>query len=116
MKISRLDNIEKKKVDMEGAKDVYKQVPISKDDDSPSFCFRVFTIEPGGHTPFHKHPFEHLNYIIDGHGAVVEEKGEEREIKKGDFALILPDEKHQYKNKSTSEPMVFICAVPKEYE
>jgi len=116
MKISRLDNIEKKKVDMEGAKDVYKQVPISKDDDSPSFCFRVFTIEPGGHTPFHKHPFEHLNYIIDGHGAVVEGKGEEREIKKGDFALILPDEKHQYKNKSTSEPMVFICAVPKEYE
>ena len=116
MKISRLDNIEKKKVDMEGAKDVYKQVPISKDDDSPSFCFRVFTIEPGGHTPFHKHPFEHLNYIIDGHGAVVGENGEEREIKKGDFALILPDEKHQYKNKSTSEPMVFICAVPKEYE
>ena len=116
MKISRLDNIEKKKVDMDGAKDVYKQVHISKDDDSPSFCFRVFTIEPGGHTPFHKHPFEHLNYIIDGHGAVVEEKGEEREIKKGDFALILPDEKHQYKNKSTSEPMVFICAVPKEYE
>jgi quercetin dioxygenase-like cupin family protein len=42
--------------------------------------------------------------------------GEEHEVKKGDFALILPDEKHQYKNKSSSEPMLFICAVPKEYE
>ena len=116
MKISRLDKMEKKRVNMEGAKDVYKQVPISKDDGSPSFCFRVFTIEPGGHTPFHKHPFEHLNYIIEGHGAMVGGNGEEHEVKKGDFALILPDEKHQYKNKSTSEPMVFICAVPKEYE
>jgi quercetin dioxygenase-like cupin family protein len=101
---------------MEGADKVYKQVPISKDDGSPVFSFRVFTIEPGGHTPFHRHPFEHLNYIIEGSGVVVNESGQEREVKKGDFALVLPDEKHQYKNKSISEPMIMICAVPKEYE
>jgi quercetin dioxygenase-like cupin family protein len=29
---------------------------------------------------------------------------------------VLPDEKHQYKNVSAKEPMVMICAVPKEYE
>ncbi|MBW1798931.1 MAG: hypothetical protein JRJ21_11170 [Deltaproteobacteria bacterium] len=44
------------------------------------------------------------------------ETGEEREIKKGDFAMILPDEKHQYKNMSAIEPFIMICAVPKEYE
>lgn len=116
MKISSLDQVEKIKAKMKGVKDVYKQVPISKDDGSPVFCFRVFTIEPNGYTPFHKHPFEHLNYIIEGSGTIVTESGEERELKKGDFALVLPNEKHQYKNKSTSEPMLMICAVPKEYE
>jgi quercetin dioxygenase-like cupin family protein len=116
MKIRSLDKVEKTKVNMEGAENVYKQLPISKDDGSPVFSFRVFTIEPGGHTPFHRHPFEHLNYIIEGSGAIVNESGQEQEVKKGDFALVLPDEKHQYKNKSISEPMIMICAVPKEYE
>ena len=116
MKISRLDKVEKVKMEMEGAKSVYKQVPISKAEGSPTFSFRVFTIEPGGYTPFHEHPFEHLNYIIVGNGAIVTESGEEHEVKEGDFALVLPGEKHQYKNKSASEPMLMICAVPKEYE
>ena len=116
MNIRSLDKVEKIKANMEGADKVYKQVPISKDDGSPVFSFRVFTIEPGGHTPFHRHPFEHLNYIIEGSGVVVNESGQERGVKKGDFALVLPDEKHQYKNKSISEPMIMICAVPKEYE
>jgi quercetin dioxygenase-like cupin family protein len=69
MRISSLDKIAKIKADMEGARDVYKQVPISKQDGSPNFSFRVFTLEPKGHTPFHKHPFEHLNYVIKGRGA-----------------------------------------------
>ncbi len=116
MKICDLAQAQKIKVNMEGAKDIYKQVPISKDDGSPEFSFRVFTIEPGGYTPFHRHPFEHLNYIIEGSGAIVSESGEEREVKRGDFVLVLPDEKHQYKNKSASGCMVMICAVPKEYE
>jgi quercetin dioxygenase-like cupin family protein len=116
MKITNLEQTKKIKVDMEGAKDAYKQVPISKEDGTPTFSFRVFTIEPGGHTPYHKHPFEHVNYIIDGQGALVMESGEEKAIKKGDFALILPNEVHQYKNTEPNEPLVLICAVPKEYE
>ncbi len=27
--------------------------------------------------PYHRHPYEHLNYIIEGHGALVTESGEE---------------------------------------
>lgn len=116
MKITRLDKLEKTKVTMEGAKGTWKQVPISKNDGSPMFAFRVFTIEQNGHTPYHTHPFEHLNYVIEGHGALVMEGGEEYEIEKGDFALVLPDEKHQYRNKSASESLIVICAVPKDYE
>lgn len=116
MKTTTLGELDKVKVTMEGAKDVWKQVPISKDDGSPVFSFRVFTIEPNGHTPYHTHPFEHLNYVISGKGVLVNEAGEEQKINAGDFALVLPDEKHQYKNKSAVEPMVMICAVPKDYE
>ena len=116
MKITSLDKIEKTKMTMEGAKNTYKQIPVSKNDGTPVFSLRVFTIEPGGHTPYHSHAFEHINYIIDGIGAVVTESGEEKPVKKGDFALVLPDEKHQYRNKSNTEVLVMICGVPKEYE
>lgn len=116
MKITRLEEAEKVAMDMEGAKDVYKQIPISAQDGSPSFSFRVFTVEPGGHTPFHTHPYEHLNYIISGSGTVKAEGGRDSDVSAGDFALILPDEKHQYRNDSGGEPLVMICAVPKEYE
>jgi quercetin dioxygenase-like cupin family protein len=116
MKITALDELKKTKVALEGAMEVWKQVPISKDDGSPLFSFRVFTIEPNGHTPYHTHPFEHLNYIIEGRGVMVNEKSEEQKIQAGDFALVLPDEKHQYRNTSASDPLVMICAVPKDYE
>jgi quercetin dioxygenase-like cupin family protein len=116
MKISSLDRVEKVRVEMEGAKDAYKQVPLSKKDGVPTFSFRVFTIEPNGHTPFHKHPFEHLNYVIEGFGHLVTEEAKEREVKEGDFVLVLPNEQHQYKNKSSKNPLIMIFAVPKEYE
>ena len=116
MKIVDLDHVPKTKVDMEGAANTYKQTPISKKDGSPLFSFRVFTIEPEGHTPYHSHPFEHLNYVISGHGALIDEHRRENKIKQGDFALVLADETHQYRNDSEDEALVVICAVQKDYE
>ena len=104
------------RVNMEGAKDAYKQVPVSRNDGAPSFSFRVFTIEPGGHTPFHAHPFEHVNYVIQGMRRRGDRGGAERPVAEGDFVLILPNEAHQYRNKAEDRPLVLICAVPKEYE
>ena len=116
MKTISLDRVAKSKMAMEGAKDVYKQLPISKADGTPSFSFRVFTIEPGGHTPYHTHEFEHLNYIIEGQGVLINESGKENPVKQGDFALVLPGEKHRYRNPSSDQSFIMICAVPKEYE
>jgi quercetin dioxygenase-like cupin family protein len=113
--ITALENVKKTIPNMEGAKGIYKQIPISRENGTPTFSFRVFTIEPGGHTPLHNHPFEHLNYIIEGAGTVIAEKLE-RDLKKGDFVMIPPGETHQYRNTSSNKPLVIICAVPKEYE
>jgi len=90
MKITGLDRIEKVKMTMEGARDVLKQVPLSKNDGAPNFSFRVFTIMPGGHTPYHTHSVEHMNYVIQGEGAVVDEAGREHPLKKGNSSWCCP--------------------------
>lgn len=114
MLITKLSEVEKTIPEMEGARDVYKQVPLSKRNGAPSFSFRVFTIKAGGHTPFHQHPFEHMNYVIAGSGVLVAQD-QEHALTEGDFAMVLPDEKHQFKNTGSGD-LVIICAVPKEYE
>ena len=58
----------------------------------------------------------HMIYIIEGDGALVNEAGEMKELKAGDFALVNPDEKHQYRNLSPDKPFKMICGVPKEFE
>ncbi|MBP1749933.1 MAG: cupin 2 protein [Deltaproteobacteria bacterium] len=117
MKITDLTKVDKVPMTMEGAKGALKQIPLARADGVPHYSLRVFTIEPDGHTPYHSHPFEHMNYIIDGQGALVDADGTERPVKKGDFALVMPGEVHQYKNTSTDNtPLVMICLVPKDYE
>jgi quercetin dioxygenase-like cupin family protein len=115
MYVTRLDKVEENILGMEGAKGVHKQIPLSRKNGVPTFSFRVFTIEPRGHTPFHQHNFEHMNYVINGEGILVAEDLE-YELRKGDFALILPGEKHQFKNSSENQNLLIICAVPREYE
>ena len=55
MKITNLQQCESGVVNMEGASGASRQVPIGKADGAPNFSIRVFTLEPGGHTPHHQH-------------------------------------------------------------
>ncbi len=115
MIIRSLDDVPATTVAMEGAAGALKQLVLGSADGVPSFSFRVFTIAPGGHTPYHRHRSEHLNYIIAGRGVLIDGEGDEHPLQAGDFALILPDEMHQYRN-TGDEPLQLICAVPKQYE
>lgn len=116
MKVINISDVKKNEVTMEGASNVLKQIPISKDDGTPNLSLRVFTVEPNGYTPLHHHNYEQLNFIIEGEGVLIDSNGNEKPLKKGDFALVLPNEIHQYKNISGNNPFVFICGVPKEFE
>jgi quercetin dioxygenase-like cupin family protein len=115
MKIVALTKVPQMKIEADGVRNVHKQLPVSSRDGVPNFSFRVFTIDAGGHTPYHAHSSEHLNYAIEGEAVMVDETGAEHPFKAGDFAFVAPNEKHQFKNKS-SMPFKFICAVPKKYE
>ncbi len=114
MKITNLPECESLPVAMKGAKGASRQLPIGKTDGAPNFSIRVFTLEPGGHTPHHIHESEHLNYVMEGSGVAME-GDTPRPISKGDFVLVTPHEKHQYRNTGT-EPLVFMCMVPTEFE
>ena len=116
MLIKSLKDVTKTRVEMEGVTGVCRQLPIGSADGAPAFAFRVFTIEPGGSTPYHTHDWEHLNYIIEGKGALVDADGGEHEVKQGDFAMVTPGEKHCYRNTAAEGDLVMICAVPKEHE
>ena len=115
MYVIGLDEVQKTVPAMEGAKGVHKQIPLSRKGGVPTFSFRVFTVAPGGYTPFHRHKFEHMNHVINGEGILIAED-REHALKQGDFALILPGEKHQFRNSSDRQDLVIICAVPREYE
>jgi len=114
VKITRLADHERQAVQMEGVQDAFKQILLGREDGMPTMSVRVFTLEPGGHTPQHAHPYEHVNYVIEGKGQLWSEE-RVRDIKRGDFMLVEPDERHQFRNPS-DKPLVFICLVPKEFE
>lgn len=116
MKIVSLDKVEKNRVQMEGAAGAWKQLPLGSRDGAPVYSLRVFTLEPGGNTPYHSHPYEHMNYIIEGRGILVNEAGKEFPVREGDFALVDPNERHQYRNSSPDKVFKMICGVPKEFE
>lgn len=114
MKITRLEECAAMPVNMQGVQDAIKQVPIGKADGAPNFSIRVFTIAPGGHTPHHSHDSEHLNYILEGSGELLDGDNP-RAISQGDYILVRPQEKHQYRN-TGSTPLKFLCMVPIDYE
>jgi quercetin dioxygenase-like cupin family protein len=57
-----------------------------------------------------------MNCNSKGNGSLVNEKGEGQFLKAGDFTLVNPDEKHQYRNLSPDKPFRMICGIPREFE
>ena len=112
MKHIHYTDVEEKEVKMEGVKSTTIRWLISKDDDSPNFAMRMFTMGPGGHTPYHQHDWEHEVFIVEGEGWLVTEKGEEP-MKVGDVILMPANDMHQFKN-SLAGIMRFLCLVPND--
>jgi len=115
MLVKRIEDVEAVPVDMEGAKDVTVRVLFGPKDSAPTFAMRVFELDGGGHTPYHEHPFEHEVVILEGDIAVVSKDGE-TPVKPGNVVLVMPNEVHQFRNMSESNPAKLMCLVPVEYQ
>ncbi|MCX7958614.1 MAG: cupin domain-containing protein, partial [Deltaproteobacteria bacterium] len=95
---------------MEGAKDVFIRWLVSKDDDALNFYLRLFTVKSGGHTPYHKHSYEHEVFVLDGEGIVVID-GVEHKLRNGFVVTVPSDIMHQFRNSSDSD-FRFLCIIP----
>ena len=117
MLIKQPKNVHSQVMQMPGAKDVSMQLMIGREDEAPNFAMRLFTVQPGGHTPLHSHNYEHEVMIVKGEGLAV--SGEDGSIttpvKAGDAVLVSPNEMHQFKNNSKDE-MKFLCLVPVTFD
>ncbi len=112
MPLVKFNGTEKKAVNMDAAKNVSKQNPISAKEGWEGWSMRIFTLGKEGYTPFHSHPWPHINYIIKGKGTLFID-GEEKTVEPGDTAYIQGGEDHQFKNSGDDE-FSFICIVPEE--
>jgi len=110
VKIDKAQNVAAAPVKEKDARGVKTRVLMSDKDGAPNFIMRVFEIEPGGHTLYHTHRWEHEVYVLEGRGAV-RQGGKDNPIEKDSFALVAPDEEHQFVNLG-DEPLKFICVIP----
>lgn len=110
MIVKKYREVEKTQVIKEGVKDVSIRWLIGEDSGAPNFYLRLFEVEPGGHSPFHTHPWEHEVFIVEGKGQINTGK-QSLPIESGSFALVLPGEEHQFENTGDTT-LKFLCIIP----
>ena len=94
----------------EGIKDVNIRWLISEKDGAKNFAMRLFEVQPGGHTPWHNHEWEHEMFVLQGKGVARSEDGEIK-FKHGDAFFVEPWEWHNFIN--TGQDIVkFLCMIP----
>jgi quercetin dioxygenase-like cupin family protein len=110
MHVGKWKDVEGKVVTEAGAGGVTIRVLMGDNVGAPTFTTRHFEVAPGGHTPFHAHPWEHEVFVLSGRGKVLR-KGGEADVVPGSFVFVPPDEEHAFAN-AGSEIFSFLCAIP----
>lgn len=95
-------------------KGMKKKIMIGSKDGKPTMALRVMEVEVNGYSPLHKHPWEHINYILSGKGILKTENGD-FDLLPGQSVFVESNTLHQYRNNS-DEIFSFICLVPTENE
>lgn len=114
MDVKVAEEVEARRVEMEGASDVVMRMLIGPDDGAPTFNMRMFEVAPGGHTPLHRHEWEHEVYILAGTGTLRGGDGDcQKPIAAGDCAFVPGEDLHQFANTGDS-PLRFLCLVPRD--
>lgn len=109
--VKNLDQTERKKINHESAENAFMKVLVSEKEGWEDHVMRVVEVEEDGFTPRHKHPWPHINYVVEGQGVIMID-GKDHLVKTGDYAFIPNDTLHQFKNRG-KETFKFICIVPK---
>jgi quercetin dioxygenase-like cupin family protein len=99
---------------MEGVEGATMAIMVGRADGAPHFALRQFAVEPGGHTPRHRHDYEHEVYVVGGRGTVFL-GGRENPIRGGDVIYVPANQEHQFRSvQDQPGPLRFLCIVPVE--
>jgi len=93
-------------------RNVTMKVLIGEKEGWADHVMRVFELGPDGHTPRHRHPWPHINYILDGTGTLFMD-GREHPLQSGGYAYVPAGVEHQFRSAGQGA-FRFICIVPKE--
>ena len=110
MFVSHIDNIEGIKLDGKDLKNAVKKILIGPKEGWEDYVMRLFSLEKGGYTPKHSHPWPHINIVLEGKGTLFLE-GKEFKVEKGSIAFVPENALHQYRA-DREEKLEFICIVP----
>lgn len=110
MQIISSETIALNEVNAEGAAGCRMRELITTREGAPTFAMRQFEIAPGGHTPFHTHPWEHEVFILEGEGYVQSAEGP-RPFRAGDAVFVAPNEQHSFVNSGATR-VRFLCLIP----
>jgi len=70
---------------------------INASQGATNFAMRVFELEPGKESPFHKHENEHEAFVLEGSGEI--ETADEKVLMKAGSALFISaHESHRFRN------------------
>ena len=87
------------------------RVLLGPNDAMPNFYTRLFTIEPGGRIPAHRHDsIEHEQVMLEG-TMILTLDGQAQEVSKGQAICIPAGVAHSYENRQDT-PVLFLCMVP----
>ncbi len=92
---------------------VTRSVLIGNQGEQTAFQVRYFEVQPGGHSTLEHHRHEHVVVVLRGQGEV-QLGAMVHHVTFGDTIYVAPNEVHQLRNPSLTEPFGFLCMVDAE--
>jgi len=83
---------------------------VSEENGWEDYVMREVTVLEGGFTPKHSHPWQHINYMIEGIGELTID-GKTNKVESGSFAYVPAGSFHQFRNDGKGI-FRFLCIVP----
>ncbi len=108
--VGHISNLTPNQLCGDAVKNAAMNVMVGGDEGWQDHVMRILELGVDGYSPKHKHPWPHINYIIEGEGSLMIE-GVDHPLSAGSYAFVPDNALHQFKNTGTA-PLKFICIVP----
>jgi quercetin dioxygenase-like cupin family protein len=110
MIVRSLDSVRPQHLTGSGFSRVVLKILSGPRDGCNKFTTRLFTIQPGGHTPRDSAASERVFYVLSGTGECVDVDGFAREIVPGDSIVVPPWEMFHLQNRSSGDLSVLLVS------